>query len=758
MRCPHCNQEHPSNAIFCPLTGKKILAPGFCSQCGKPIESEWLLCPFCGHTLDKEVPALDQQVSTMVSAPPAANVETEPLETHLPSPRKNLPLILIGLVFLLVVAVVTILVFWNRVDSPIFAKKTLPEKILFVSSRGGNNDIYLIDSKGGDAINLTNNPADDSNPILSPDGQKIAFTTNRDSEANLEIYVMDADGSNQTRLTTKGAGFGNFAFSPDGQKIAYAAYDLFSVDIASMTADQVVNIMNVDGSNLTQLTTNHTYMANMGFSWPIDGRVITYVSIRDGKSGIYTINADGGGEKILSNNYDYALNYSKDGKKIAFTSHRDGNPEIYSMNADGSNQVRLTNNPSNDSYPVWSPDGQKIAFMAERDGNIEMYLMNADGSGQTNLTNNPGMDAFYKWSEDGQQLTFASDREGNYEVYVVNVDGSELIRLTNSPGDDLYPVWSHADSSRISQKAPLDKPTLKPQAAVTGGVLVKPANPIGIAGYLKSINEAPYTITLVDDQGRKAFLEVQGELRWDKDGRLTQWEDATFRFQTEYDPATWSEIINAEVVDGVLVLTTHFGFYTVFTEGHVSTMTPSEVVKAKINGGGQWAGQATYIITGFNPQNFSAMIHQDTSNYQIQVEATNTPTAITTPTEKPTPITVHTPVPQTPVSMTGWVEYYGGGMVTFGQETPTALDQIMIFHGTDSVISGNACPNCYILEPAVDIQLNLPAEDINGSDIVFRTGETYEYLIKGYLTDRTLDDFFMGGIPIFEVQYLERLK
>ena len=48
MRCPHCNQEHPSNAIFCPLTGKKILAPGFCSQCGKPIESEWLLCPFCG--------------------------------------------------------------------------------------------------------------------------------------------------------------------------------------------------------------------------------------------------------------------------------------------------------------------------------------------------------------------------------------------------------------------------------------------------------------------------------------------------------------------------------------------------------------------------------------------------------------------------------------------------------------------------------------------------------------------------------------
>ena len=310
-----------------------------------------------------------------------------------------------------------------------------------------------------------------------------------------------------------------------------------------MTADQVVNIMNVDGTNLTQLTTNHTYMVNMGFSWSIDGQVITYVSIRDGKSGIYTINGDGGGENVLTNNYDYALNCSKDGKKIAFTSHRDGNPEIYGMNADGSNQIRLTSNPSNDSYPVWSPDGQKIAFMADRDGNLEMYLMNADGSGQTNLTNNPGMDAFYKWSEDGQRLTFASDRDGNYEVYVINVDGSELIRLTNSPGDDFYPVWSHTNFSRTSQEAPMDKPTSKPQAAETGGVLVKPANPIGVGGYWKSIQGSPFTISLVDAKGRQAILEVQGELRWDKEGKMTQWEDATFRFQTDTDPYSWSDII-----------------------------------------------------------------------------------------------------------------------------------------------------------------------------------------------------------------------
>jgi Tol biopolymer transport system component len=237
----------------------------------------------------------------------------------------------------------------------------------------------------------------------------------------------------QHGLTTNGEGFGFLAFSPDGKKIAYASFDPFSVDIASMTADQTIFIMNADGSNLSQLTTNRTFINSIGFSWSPNGREITYVSIRDGTSGIYKINSDGSGENALTNNNDYAYNYSRDGKKIAFTSHRDGNPEIYVMSADGSNQIRLTSNLTNDSYPVWSPDGQKIAFITDRDGNLEIYLMNADGSGQTNLTNNQGRDGFYQWSKDGHQVAFASDRDGDFEIYLINADGSKQIPTHKQP-------------------------------------------------------------------------------------------------------------------------------------------------------------------------------------------------------------------------------------------------------------------------------------------------------------------------------------
>lgn len=57
--------------------------------------------------------------------------------------------------------------------------------------------------------------------------------------------------------------------------------------------------------------------------------------------------------------------------KIAFASNRDGNWEIYVTNADGSGQKNLTNSPAWDIYPRWTPDG-KIVFFSDRDAKVKM--------------------------------------------------------------------------------------------------------------------------------------------------------------------------------------------------------------------------------------------------------------------------------------------------------------------------------------------------------------------------------------------------
>ena len=82
-------------------------------------------------------------------------------------------------------------------------------KIAFFSNRDGNNEIYVMDTDGGNLRNLTNSPASDDCPNWSPDSQWIAFSSNRDG--NEEIYIMDADGDNLRKLTNNDA----FDAAPD---------------------------------------------------------------------------------------------------------------------------------------------------------------------------------------------------------------------------------------------------------------------------------------------------------------------------------------------------------------------------------------------------------------------------------------------------------------------------------------------------------------------------------------------------------------
>jgi dipeptidyl aminopeptidase/acylaminoacyl peptidase len=93
-------------------------------------------------------------------------------------------------------------------------------KIAFETNRDGNLEIYSMNPDGSGQTNLTNDPAEDTDPVWSPDGTRIAFV--KASEGHRNIYVMNADGSGQTNLTpgpvtTGQANEGtNPTWSPDG--------------------------------------------------------------------------------------------------------------------------------------------------------------------------------------------------------------------------------------------------------------------------------------------------------------------------------------------------------------------------------------------------------------------------------------------------------------------------------------------------------------------------------------------------------------
>ena len=90
-------------------------------------------------------------------------------------------------------------------------------------------------------------------PAWSPDGQKIAFSSERDDALN--IYVMNADGSDVARLTDNSTGGREPAWSPDGRKIAFAS-DRHDPAKGSLPVrgDSAIYAMNADGSGVARLT------------------------------------------------------------------------------------------------------------------------------------------------------------------------------------------------------------------------------------------------------------------------------------------------------------------------------------------------------------------------------------------------------------------------------------------------------------------------------------------------------------------------
>lgn len=193
-----------------------------------------------------------------------------------------------------------------------------------------------------------------------------------------------------------------------------------------------------------------------------DGRVITFVSNRDGSSALHVMNADSGDQRRLADKRIISYDWSPDGTRIAFTSLRDERYEIYIMpvpdglDPDSIDHWQLTSSDDDDWWPAWSPDSTQIAFTSNRDGNDEIYVIavsdgpEADGNAPRLLTDNRGgQDVDPTWSPDGSRIAFVSDRDGNDEIYVMNADGTDQQRLTNNDVDDWWPAWS-PDGTRIA--------------------------------------------------------------------------------------------------------------------------------------------------------------------------------------------------------------------------------------------------------------------------------------------------------------------
>jgi TolB protein len=206
-------------------------------------------------------------------------------------------------------------------------------------------DIFLADGKGKILKQLTNRIGYDAEAVVSPDGKKIVFTSDRSGD--LELWIMNIDGTGLVQVTHDLGYDGGAFFSPDGKKLVFRA--------SRPETEEEIN--------------EYKALLKQGLVAPTQME-------------IYTCNTDGSDLKQITSlgKANWAPFFHPSGKKIIFSSNHHSDRgfdfQLYLVNIDGTGLERVTSQSYFNAFPMFSPNGKQLVFSSNR---------NNKGSKDTNV-------------------------------------------------------------------------------------------------------------------------------------------------------------------------------------------------------------------------------------------------------------------------------------------------------------------------------------------------------------------------------------
>jgi dipeptidyl aminopeptidase/acylaminoacyl peptidase len=304
-----------------------------------------------------------------------------------------------------------------------------------------NSHIWAMDISGQNARQLTTSDKSESSPSFSPDGKQIVFISSRDGRANL--YLMKSTGGaggEWRRLTNISTGVSDPLWSPDGKWIAFSS-DVYP----ECNGDDACN----------------KKIAERGESGPLKAHMADellyrhWTSWKDGtRTHTFIVNvATGETRDVTPGNYDaptfqlggpLQYDFSPDSKELVYVSNHDPVPAVSTNNdlwiiSPHDKELRARNisaaNPAYDGSPKYSPDGKYIAYRVQKQPGYESDLFRIAlyerSTGKTTVLTESfrnWVDDF-KWSRDSKTIYFLGPVEGQNPVYRLDINSKAITKL-----------------------------------------------------------------------------------------------------------------------------------------------------------------------------------------------------------------------------------------------------------------------------------------------------------------------------------------